>query len=439
MSDTYRIPNHLPRRLTISFWLWNYFYGSRKGDVFHDLEQRFVELRDRGFNTIRVDAGVGLYHSPEGKPRGAIMLQQPFKEFSTLRQLQFRNAGGRCDVLKHLLTLFDLAKRYDVFVILSSWFYLHIFWFIDSHIQDELFTLPPEKRFMFFAREYDWLISRLKDKGLHTQLAFVEIFNEINGFPPGLWGLFKAGSSTEIEPKALDEFRRHHEEALGFLRARHPDVLWAMDTTGSTVDTSVLPGNAQVWNHHMYYLWDIYFKYLESYVQKPEFDFRQASRHPVIGRFIRRCPPDIEAVRRTRNGDPHVDEGWYRRVWLYNSLKSQALTVLEGQLTEALERDVAVYRRNVEENIATVMSLRQSHFPGIPLVMGEGVTYCAHPGMRWEEKSDTYWSLIEYGMALLKKNGFWGCVPRTNSGPEDPAWTEYPDRLRHANALFLSP
>jgi hypothetical protein len=60
MTDKYRIPPHLPKRLTISFWLWNYFYGSNEGDVFHDLERRFVELKERGFNCIRVDAGAGL-------------------------------------------------------------------------------------------------------------------------------------------------------------------------------------------------------------------------------------------------------------------------------------------------------------------------------------------------------------------------------------------
>lgn len=34
------ISAYLPERLAISFWLWNYFYGSKEGDVFCDLEKR---------------------------------------------------------------------------------------------------------------------------------------------------------------------------------------------------------------------------------------------------------------------------------------------------------------------------------------------------------------------------------------------------------------
>ena len=37
------LPGHLPERLTISFWLWNYFYGVKEGDAYHDLEKCFVE------------------------------------------------------------------------------------------------------------------------------------------------------------------------------------------------------------------------------------------------------------------------------------------------------------------------------------------------------------------------------------------------------------
>ena len=29
-----------------------------------------------------------------------------------------------------------------------------------------------------------------------------------------------------------------------------------------------------------------------------------------------------------------------------------------------------------------------------------------------------------------------GSVPRTNSGPEDPVWREFPERLRAATALW---
>ncbi|MDD5704730.1 MAG: cellulase-like family protein [Kiritimatiellae bacterium] len=424
----------LPERLTISFWLWNYFYGIQEGGAFHDLEKRFTELRERGFNCVRVDSGVGLIHSPDGKRRGRILLRSPFGEFSNLRQLNVGKGNVQCDVLERVLELFRQAERHDVHVVLSSWFYLHTFWYVDDRIRREMWSIPPRERFMYFARDYDRLIARLKDEGLHTRIAYVDIFNEFSGFGTQ-WHLMKATASAEERRAVYCELRRWHEEALAFLRDRHPDLLWAMDTA-SPGGLDALPRNAQVWDQHMYYCWSVY-KLLDDYVQQEEFDFAHASKHPVIGRFLRESAADIAAVRRSANDDPHIEEGWYRRVWLYNSLKAEALPEIERLLSESLIRDMAEYRRYAEENVAAGLSIRNEHFPGMPLVVSECATYCAHPAMRWEERSDAYWSLIEYMVGLLKQAGYWGCTPRTHSGPEDPSWTECPDRLRHANELFL--
>jgi len=102
MTEPYAIPTHLPNRLTISFWLWGYYMGAQQGEVFHDLEARFIELKERGFNTVRIDAGMGLCHTLDGRPRGMITLREPFPGHSHLiRQMNFK--GGRCDVLQRLI------------------------------------------------------------------------------------------------------------------------------------------------------------------------------------------------------------------------------------------------------------------------------------------------------------------------------------------------
>lgn len=177
---TCKAEQNLPK-LAISFWIWVY-NRMGKDDVFHDLEQRFVELKERGFNCIRTDSGAGLLCAPDGTPRGELMLQEPFPGYSRLiRQMPTR--GGRCDVQKRVVELFELAKRYDVKVILSSWFYLHTFWFVDERIHREMFALSPRQLFRHFAEEYDRLLNLLKEKGLDSQVAFVEIQNEADGLP----------------------------------------------------------------------------------------------------------------------------------------------------------------------------------------------------------------------------------------------------------------
>jgi len=83
------------------------------------------------------------------------------------------------------------------------------------------------------------------------------------------------------------------------------------------------------------------------------------------------------------------------------------------------------------------VKLRDELFPGIPLILGEGVSYCADQRLRWEERSDAYWEVVEHAARAYREHGFWGAVVRTNSGPEDPVWHEYPERLRRVNAVFL--
>jgi hypothetical protein len=45
--------------------------------------------------------------------------------------------------------------------------------------------------------------------------------------------------------------------------------------------------------------------------------------------------------------------------------------------------------------------------------------------------------VVEHAARAYRQHGLVGAVPRTNSGPEDPVWHEYPERLKRANAVFL--
>ncbi len=83
------------------------------------------------------------------------------------------------------------------------------------------------------------------------------------------------------------------------------------------------------------------------------------------------------------------------------------------------------------------MKTRDEVLPRIPLILGEGASYCADHRLRWEERSDAYWEVVEHAARAYREHGPVGAVPRTNSGPEDPVWHEYPERLLRANAVFL--
>jgi len=86
--------------------------------------------------------------------------------------------------------------------------------------------------------------------------------------------------------------------------------------------------------------------------------------------------------------------------------------------------------------VVQAVKLRDQHYPGIPLVMSEGASYCALAAMRWEERSDAYWEVVEHAAREYREHGLWGAVARTCCGPEDPSWHEFPERLKRVNAVF---
>jgi len=425
------IPGHLPKRLAISFWMWG-FMGVERGNVLENLDLRMAELKARGFNCIRLDSGAGLCHDAAGRPRGPIALHAPFPgQGGAIRQLNYAK-GGRIDVLARVIELFEAAKRHNVFIILSSWFYLHTYWLAEEQLCKELLPLSQEERYMRFAKALDWIIAALEERGLHKQIAFAEIFNECDGLD---------GYGSKEGPEAiarLEKIRKAHEEAIAFLRSRHPCLLFALDTYTPHVNREFMPNNMQVWNLHSYYLWPRSYAPLEGKLittstANPESPEELAS----IRSFLRKDMIPLADIRRSREGLPPAEEGWNRRVWLYSNVDKAALPKLEETLSCAFEKDFEFYKTRAEEGVEHAAKLRDSIFPGLPLVLGEAASYCALDAMRWEERSENYWKILEFTAKLLKKHSFWGSMPRTNSGPEDPCWTECQEQLKHVNEVFL--
>jgi hypothetical protein len=430
MDYSIAIPDHLPERLTISFWLWG-LLSTGQGDVFYDLENRIIELKERGFNCIRIDSGAGLCHDAQGNPRGQISLDKPFPGHSQFFRQMECFQSGYCDVLHRLVALFKLARQYDVKVILSSWFYLHTFWYVDNDISREMFTLSPEERFNYFARALDFIIMTLKEHGLEQQIAFAEIFNEADGLP-----FTTDYGKNENSLQSLHLMRSQHEEALDFLRGNHSDILFAVDTYTAYTELELLPRNAQIWNYHPYYMWSVY-SLLEGDLIHGGKNLRDPASYADIRKFLRPQLVSIDEIKQCRHGRTPAADDWCRRIWVYRNVNPVALPELEASLSAALLKDIDNYQQRAVDAVSHAEVIRKDKYPGIPMVVGEAATYCRLISMRWEERSDAYWAIIESTVKLLRSKGYWGCMLRTNSGPDDPSWTEKKDRLIYLNGLFL--
>lgn len=417
-------------QLAISFWIWALYNTSPNG-FFDDLEGRMIELKERGFNCIRFDAGTGLCHDAQGRPRGELAFEEllPGGYGRLTRQME-RFLPGRCDPLKRLIALCTLAQQYQVKVILTSWYYLHTFWFTDDALTAELFAISPAERFAHFARALNRILDELEQRGLRDVIAFAEVFNEADGLE-----FVSDYGERQLSDAEVATCRAWHEDALGFLRDRHPDIRFALDTCTAYVNPALIPRNPQVWNFHAYYLWSAY-DVLEGGVT-----WDPAAPEPVvqesIRRFLRRDPVPYQVLRTSRGARRPIREDWYRRIWLYHNLDPTAMPELERILREQVEANRSAYRQRAEDHIAKAITMRDEHCPGVPLVLGEGVSYCADARLRWEERCDAYWDVVEHAARTCRIRGLWGTVPRTNCGPEDPTWHEYPERLKRVNEVFL--
>lgn len=211
-------------RLTISFWIWTLWDTGTNG-FFNYLELRMTPLVGRGFNCIRIEGGAGFSHDADGRPRGELELFPTLPGHGQFSRQMEHMTGGRVDLLKRLIELGTFAHHHNFKVILSSWYYLHTFLFTDERVTAELMGLSSGERFMYFGRGLDRIIVELKQRRLEDVFAFAEIFNEADGLN---WVI---GYRAEQKLGALlNPCQALHEEALAFLKTRHPKIRFALDT-----------------------------------------------------------------------------------------------------------------------------------------------------------------------------------------------------------------
>lgn len=421
MNNENRHPafERLPKRLTISFPIWGLYDTPGENAAYKDMDKFVLEHKERGFNCIRLDDGAGLIHDLEGNRLGEVeVYPNVFGEYSKVMRQQgdIYGDGGKCDLYKRLIELCTAAKKYGVYVILSSWYFLHTYWFHPQGevIEKELYDIPPKERFMAFAKLLDYILNDLEEQNLDETIAYAEIFNEADGLP----FINGYGGKNGLSDDEIAEFRKKHEEAIEWLKNRHPQILFAFDSYTSWTDKRQMPSNMQVYNFHDYYMWGIYDEVLDEH--------KEFFKGEV-------CEED---VRKTREGLRAAADDWYQRVARYSDLDASKLGELEKYLEEKLNEKFDEYLEKVDTNLENVRK-QTAQYENLPIVCGEGVSYIGSKQLIWEEKSDKYWELVEKSMLKQKAFGLWGTVIRTCMGPEDPCWNMRKDKIKYLNELFL--
>lgn len=419
MSNSDKIFKRLPKRLTISFPIWGLFDTSESGD-YHDLEKMVIEHVERGFNCMRLEGGAGLTHDLDGNRLGPVFIGAPFGKYSINRQTFCFGGEGYCDVMQRLIDLCTACKKHGVYVILSSWYFLHTYWYAPTELNDRIFSIPTKDIFMSFAKFLHYILSELEARDLADRIAFAEIFNEVNAVPGFI-------SELKNEDNGHIDFKAKHEDALAWLIERHPDTLFALDADKVSVSAlAELPGNFQVFNGHNYFLWDVYRNTLESGPERKEEFFR----HEISA-------DDIIASRNGKYPLPKGSSGWFGRIAACNDLDREKLADVSVYLEQRLSENFDKYIERLEDFCNGYQRI-MSEAPSARVVCGEGVTYCSAQDLLWEENSELFWKIVRYARQRYKEIGLWGAVIKTCCGPEDPCWTLSADKLKELNDAFLN-
>jgi hypothetical protein len=274
---------------------------------------------------------------------------------------------------------------------------------------------------MHLARQFDQLLKLLRGKGLLRNIAFVEIHNEPDAseFPAGD-AIFQPVACTAETSRGL------HEEAIGFLRAQHPDVLVSADLTCHNY--ALTPDNAQVFDQHIYagYEWYTQALYGQT-VTHPQFDPHQPrNREPLRSLLREDIVPWDEYMMPAQN----IRAPWRARHWLYDNLDN---TKWDAWVAPRYAEWEARIRERAKQCFAA--DAAEARRRGLPQVFDEGGLFYP-PRLSRFELSPTGLSLLGLFTDLAIEYDYWGFMPGTYCGPEHLVWHDNPDWLGHTNERF---
>lgn len=405
------IPSHLPKRLALCSWQFAWFTSALSEEPYGNLEKVMEELKGRDFNAIRIDAGLNLCFQADGTPRGEVTFCQAVSGYSSRLRVLNGRGGGCYNILQRIIQLMKLARQYDIYVILTSWEYMHTQWIIaDTKLRSEIRGVVKNQRLMRLARQMDRLICILKDKDLHRHIAYVEPHNEVN--------------SSDLPKK--QEGKRLHEEAIAFLRDAHPDILISGDMSGHHPDQ--IPENTQVYDNHGYVGSEIYYANLfNRTVRNPDFDPGNPKKIELLNFLLEE---DIIPFAEFKENAQNLGETWMKTLWLYHNLDIARFDRWMLDRYDELEPRLKERARRLFGEMA-----RGAIHRNLPLALEEGGFFYAPLNSCWEE-SEKGLSFLEFLTDLAIKHKYWVFLPTTYNGPEEPLWYAHPKWLRRNNLRF---
>lgn len=422
-----RLPPHLPNHLAVCYYGWDWLTSALPGEAYGDLDRALRETRERGFNCIRPDLGLGLLYAPDGRRLGPVKFRARLPGANANMQCVDAKGGGVFDVWERVMTLFELAEKHGLYVIGTSWLYQDLLTDLaDDALRNALAAVPYNDRILFLAREWDRLLRDLKARGLHRRLAMVEVVNELDATQASAADSHASATPTfetwrdmTVPAASSEQQRDMAREAVAYLRERHPDVLITVDFAYAGALSTLAPDNVQVMDHHVYSdgitRQILLAAGLGGLPWEPSaFPYDQdplAQANPVLRSLLKpEVIPWAEIRRLGRDTKAH----WCRFAWFYQNID-------QGKYDAWCQTHYDEHRECIRHSIIDGfrMGAEFARTHGLPAVVDEGYImfpplqsrFLMTPEGRWGE---------EIGVEAAIAHGYWGILPTGYFRPNTP-------------------
>ena len=419
------VPGHLPGRLAICYYGWDWITSALPDEAYGDLDRALRETRERGFNCIRPDLGLGLLYAPDGGRLGPLEFRARLPGVNSNMQCVDAKGGGIHDVWQRVMHLFELAEKHDLYIIGTSWLYQDLLTEVaDDARRTALVSVPYNDRIMFLAREWDRLLGDLEARGRHQRLAMVELVNELDCTQASVADSHADDTPTYdawregTVPAAVPERQREMAHAaVAFLRERHPDLLITVDIGAPANLVRLAPDNVQVADHHVYSD-GITMHIMAAAGVLPwgagAFPFDKdplTQANPILRSLLK--PQTVswdEVKRRGRDTKP----GWCRFAWFYQNID-------QAKYDAWCVSHYGERRQRIRDSVegAFRIGAEFGRTRDLPLVVDEG--YILYPPLqsRFLMTPEGRWG-EETGVDAAITHGYWGILPTGYFRPNTP-------------------
>ncbi len=376
-----------PKRVTMAMWDYSWFYGHYEGGPYEDWSESLDDLKERGFNTVRIDCFPHLVSS----------IKDPNADWQVPANPNASWGYSEKDVTHKLvgevIEFVRLCKEKDVYVILSTW----------GAGKDKIKTKED------LWQSWDFTLNLLKERDLTDHVLYVDFDQEFPYFSP-----FQ---------KKLNELGKVKKDTSG-------DLSSAMEAAGKTPSG----GNKYRWNQaQMHFVKDLFestFRYFHEKYPELRFTFSLTGFQKEV-RALEIKGMDVLEVHIWSHGPKFDDRSQFGKV---NKSRAEAdrSFYMEG-IEGAMKSVRPMILKEIENKIK--FAKEWSEEIAAPLTTSEAW------GPWWygdDDELDWQWlkDLCEDSMKIAGEYEFWGVTPWNYAHPTFNNWEDV-KWYRKVNNNFL--